>query len=473
MVCHPLFHELVLLALLWQLVISYWTWKQSQAPQHPLPQRTTRPAKVPKPFAGLTKKLHCQACEQGQEYIDQPPLSPPPLIAPPRGRPRTVDTHQCYCPTKTCAYYGWVGQGNIRANGHPGGRAWRQLHCVVCDTYFLETYGTLFYGKPRPAERMLRAIAALAEGLGIRAVARVFEVDPNTVQVWLSEAAAHFAAFSHSLLHDVHVNHVQFDELCAWISESKAEQESETEASEPLQRAPHWIWAAIDPVSKLLLAIEVGERTLEMAQRLVHHVVQILAPGCMPLFLTDGLKDYATALLTHFGQWVDPPRPRPTGRAPKPRWMPHSELLYAQVIKTYRRRRLVRMRQRVVFGTLAQVTQVLAPQGWHINTAFIERVNLTLRHHVAAVGRRVMTLCKREAGLRDQLHLAHTYYNFCLPHTSLRRPLVHPQATKGSGTAKRWHPCTPAMAAGLTDHVWTVREVLLFRVPPWPQPQGL
>jgi hypothetical protein len=58
MVCHPLFHELVLLALLWQLVISYWTWKQSQAPQHPLPQRTTRPSKVPKPFAGLTKKLH-------------------------------------------------------------------------------------------------------------------------------------------------------------------------------------------------------------------------------------------------------------------------------------------------------------------------------------------------------------------------------------------------------------------------------
>jgi IS1 family transposase len=317
---------------------------------------------------------------------------------------------------------------------------------------------------------MVRALAAVAEGLGIRAVARVFEVDPNTVQGWVSEAAAHLAAFSHSLLHEVHVTQVQFDELCAWLSASKGEQESEKEVSEPSQRSPHWIWVALDPVSKLLLAIEVGERTLERAQRLVHHVVQILAPGCIPLFLTDGLKEYATALLTHFGQWVSPPRPRSAGPAPKPRWVPHPALLYAQIIKTYRRRRLVRMHQRVVFGTLAQVTQVLAVHGWQINTAFIERVNLTLRQHVAAVGRRVTTLCKGEVGLRQQLALHQVYYNFCLPHASLRLSLSQPEPTKGTGSAKRWQPCTPAMAAGLTDHVWTLREVLRFRVPPWPQP---
>jgi hypothetical protein len=131
------------------------------------------------------------------------------------------------------------------------------------------------------------------------------------------------------------------------------------------------------------------------------------------------------------------------------------------------------MRQRVVFGTLARVMHILAPRGWHINTAFVERINLTLRQHVAAVGRRVMTLCKHEAGLRDQLHLYHPYDNFCLPHTSLRVPLAHPQPTKGSGSAQRWHPCTPAMVASLTAQVWTVREVLLFRVPPRLQPQGL
>ena len=184
------------------------------------------------------------------------------------------------------------------------------------------------------------------------------------------------------------------------------------------------------------------------------------------------LKEYATALLTHWGHWVQPPRLRPKGPAAKPRWMPQPELLYARVIKTYRRRRLVRMRPQVVFGTWAQVMHVLTPLGWHINTAFIERLNLTLRHHVAAVGRRVLTLCKGAASLRSQLHLSHTYYNFCLPHSSLRVPLALPQPTKGRGSAKRWHPCTPAVAAGLTDRVWTLREVLLFRVPPWPQPQG-
>jgi hypothetical protein len=95
------------------------------------------------------------------------------------------------------------------------------------------------------------------------------------------------------------------------------------------------------------------------------------------------------------------------------------------------------------------------------------------RQHIAAVGRRVNTLCKGEGGLQQQLLVFHCYYNFCLPHTSLRRSLPQPEPTNGSGSATQWRPCTPAMAAGLTDHVWSLREMLLFRVPPWPQPAGV
>jgi len=142
--------------------------------------------------------------------------------------------------------------------------------------------------------------------------------------------------------------------------------------------------------------------------------------------------------------------------------MPLPQLLYAQVIKTVRRRRLLRVHHRVVFGTLEAVQQVLTARGWQINTAFIERVNLSLRQHVAAVGRRVSTLCKSEEGLRQQLALYQTYYNFCLPHASLRQALPQPEPTKGTGSARQWRPCTPAMSAGLTDHVWTLREMLLF-----------
>ena len=210
-----------------------------------------------------------------------------------------------------------------------------------------------------------------------------------------------------------------------------------------------------------------------MAQHLVHSVAQVLAPDCAPLLLTAGFRAYLTALLTHYGHWVQPPRRLAHGPIPRPRWLPWPQLLYAQVVKTVRRRRLVNVTHHIVFGSLEAVNHILAPHGWHINTAFVERINLSIRQHVAAVGRRVSTLCKGEDGLRQQLTLYHTYYNFCLPHTSLRQPLPQPLPTNGSGSATQWRPCTPAMAAGLTDRVWTLREVLLFRVPPWPQPAGV
>ncbi len=94
-----------------------------------------------------------------------------------------------------------------------------------------------------------------------------------------------------------------------------------------------------------------------------------------------------------------------------------------------------------------------------------------MRQRVAALGRRVNTICQGEEGLQDQWVRFQVYHNFVLPHTSLRQPLTEPVATKGHGSAKQWGPCTPAMAAGLTDHVWSLRKVLLFRVPPWPQTQ--
>jgi IS1 family transposase/transposase-like protein len=378
-----------------------------------------------------------------------------------------------FCPHLHCDYCGWLGLNNLRANGHPSGGQWRQFHCTSCDGYFPEHHGTIFHGKQAAVELIVHVLACLAEGLGIRATARVFEVDPNTVLGWLVEAAEQLKAFAHYFLCEVHVHQVQLDELYAVLSAVKDGELSEDEAIKRLSRSPQWVWVAIDPVSKLLLAIDVGQRTLAMAQRVVHQVVQVLAPGCVPLFLTDGFKEYTTALLTHYGQWGQPERRQAQGPNPKPRWMPLPQLLYAQVVKTVRRRRLVRVHHRVVCGTLEAIQQVLAACGWQINTAFIERVNLSIRQHVAAVGRRVSTLCKGEEGLQQQLVLYQVYYNFCLPHASLHLPLLQPEPTKGNGSAKRWQPRTPAMAAGLTDHVWTLREVLLFRVPPWPQPAGM
>src|SRR5215471_19004062 len=194
---------------------------------------------------------------------------------------------------------------------------WRQFHCTSCEGYFPEHHGTLFYGKQVAVERIVHVLACLAEGLGIRATARVFEVDPNTVLAWLVEAAEQLRAFSAYFLCEVHVTQVQLDELYAVLSAVKDGEISEAKAIKRLSRSPHWVWVAIDPVTKLLVAIDVGERPLAMTQRFVHHVAQVLALDCALLFLTDGFREYATALLTHYGHWVQSPRRQAKGPLPK------------------------------------------------------------------------------------------------------------------------------------------------------------
>jgi IS1 family transposase len=407
----------------------------------------------PKPFAGFTRKPECPACEQeaGVQLSAAAPNAPPPRMTFTRGRRRHVDTTGHFCPQPTCAYHGRVGWGNIRAHGHPNGRRWRQLVCLSCKRHFLETHGTPLHGKQVDPDKLVWAIAALAEGLGIRAVARVFETDPTTILGWLVEAAEDLEAFSRHFLRDWDVEQVQMDELFALLSAVKDGEVSERQAIKRLSRSPHWVWVAMDPVCKLILAVDVGERTLAMAQRLVHQVTRVLAPHCAPLFLTDGFREYLTALVTHYGRWLQPKRRHDKEPQPQLRWMPLPGLLYAQGVKFYRRRRLVGVTHRVIFGPVATAASILAKWGWKINTAFAERLNLDFRQHVAAIGRRVNTLCKHEAGLHQQLALFHTYHNFVLPHASLRVPLPELEPVPGTGAIKRWQPRTPALAAGLTD----------------------
>src|SRR5262249_14185316 len=308
------------------------------APATPIQPKRPR-SNEPTPFTGLTTKPPCALCEREAAHPQPPPPVPPAPRPPTHRRPRTVDTSQHFCPQTGCRSRGWLGLGNVRANGHPSGGLWRQLQCTSCEGYFLETHGTIFHGKQAAVERIVRVLACVAEGLGIRATARVFEVDANTVWHWLVEAAEPLRAFSASFLCDLHLEQRQLDEVYAVLRARKAGEISDEEAITRLERAPSWVWTAMDPTSKLLVVVDVGHRTLVMAQRVVHQVTGVLAPGCVPLFLTDGLKDYATAILSHFGYWMHPERRQDKGPRLKPRWMPLPGLCYAQVVKSYRRRR--------------------------------------------------------------------------------------------------------------------------------------
>jgi transposase-like protein len=325
---YPFVGALVILLIL--LILRFWRVDKSAAAVTKPPRRNWEP----KPFAGYIHKPECELCEHGIDSQAQAPGAPPPRMIFTRGRRRQVDTTGHFCPHLTCSYHGRVGFGNIRANGHPNGRRWRQMVCLGCRGYFLETVGTPFHDKRVDPDKLVWAITALAEGVGIRAVARIFETNPNTVLGWLVEAAAHLEQFTCYYLHDLHVEQVQMDELFALLSAVKEGEMSEAKAIKRLSRSPHWVWTAMDPVSKLIVAWDVGLRTLAMAQRLVHQVRQVLAPACVPLFLTDGFREYVTALVGHYGQWIQPERRQDKGPQPKARWMPRPQLLYAQVVKS-------------------------------------------------------------------------------------------------------------------------------------------
>src|SRR5215468_5245557 len=130
MVSHLFFYQLMFLGLLWLCVMLHSAWPNEctggdQRPSKPLPPSRKR-SSDPKPFAGLTHKPPCVACEQAlQAPTVTSPGAPPLRITSTRGRKRQVDTSQHFCPNPDCAYRGWVGWGNLRANGHPNGGPWR------------------------------------------------------------------------------------------------------------------------------------------------------------------------------------------------------------------------------------------------------------------------------------------------------------------------------------------------------------
>jgi IS1 family transposase len=415
-----------------------------------------------RPFPFPTKRPECPLCkaEEGSLSSEATP-EPPPLIPHKRGRRHSIYTDRCFCPNNDCEYYGWFARGNICSNGHPNSGKWRQLKCIVCKTYFMETEGTIFYCSKVSPDKMIFALKVMAEGLGIQSTARILDLDVNTVQDWLKQGSEHMEAVSNYLMRELNLSQVQVDELWSLLGER--------DELAPQKRNTRWVWIAIDPESKLCLDFLIADRSLESAQVFIHQMSQLLAPGCVPLFLSDGYKPYATAILTHFGHWVQ--RFSEKGRRLPLRWMPLPDLTYAQVVKRRVRKRLVSVKHKVVYGSKESVRDRIRQSiGNVINTSFVERMNLTLRHHVPALARRTIQIAKTALGLEQQLSLVGAKYNFCLPHSSLRLPLPAPIPTKGNGSPKLWEQRTPAMAAGITDHIWTMEELLMFRAPPYYQP---
>ena len=224
-----------------------------------------------------------------------------------------------------------------------------------------------------------------------------------------------------------------------------------------------WLWLAIDPCTKLLPVLHLGPRTQHAAHLLIHSLQRLLAHDCLPLFTSDGLNLYFSALTAHFGEWLQVGQ---RGRNVR-RWQVAAGLIYGQVKKSSQQRKLVRVSHVMRLGTedaLKAALQELGLSG-RLNTAFIERANLTIRHGIAALARRTWATAQQSSHLLAHLEWWRASYHFVRPHESLRVALMQPRERGGNRLSQRYRQRTPAMAAGRTTRRWTAREVLTCPLP--------
>ncbi len=226
-----------------------------------------------------------------------------------------------------------------------------------------------------------------------------------------------------------------------------------------------WVWIAFAPVWRLVVAFVIGKRDQASADLLLARVAHV-TDDHLPFFTSDQLPQYKHAILTTYGEWYQPERQGTRGASPHPRRRPLPGLLYAQVVKKRAKGRVVEVDTRVVFGTQECVAAYLAtsPVSQMVNTSFVERDNLTQRQSNRRLTRRTNGFSKDLTWFEKQLWVSLAYYHLVLPHKRLQEPLPTPEPTRGVGSLRKWRPVTPAMAAGLTDHVWTTNELLSYRV---------
>jgi transposase-like protein/IS1 family transposase len=350
-----------------------------------------------------------------------------------------MDLATVFCPNLDCPARGQMGQGNISIHS----RKEQRLICKQCHKTFTTTTGTAFYRLHTPAETVSLVLTLMAHGCPLQAIVVAFGFDERTVAAWFARAGRQAQAVQEYVVEQPRdLGQVQADEI-------RVKQQGKIS----------WMALAISVGTRLWLAGEVSEqRDLGLIRRLLSRV-RHCAARCPLLVCTDGFRAYPRAIRETFRD------PLPTGQPGRPRWQGWNTLYIAQVVKHSVQQRVVRIERRILAGTAARVEKLRRrSQGGPgvINTAYIERLNATFRAHLAPLTRRSRALARCTTTVHSGMYLIGTVYNFCTYHTSLSRAVAGVLA-----------PQTPAMAAALTDHRWTVHELLSFHVPPprWTPPK--
>jgi IS1 family transposase/transposase-like protein len=366
------------------------------------------------------------------------------------------------CPNSNCEHYQLINRGNIRAISTyltASGKR-RIFQCQTCGQTFSETRDTVFFDLRTPEEKVMLALKMLLVRVGLSDIGFVLGVTEATVLEWLERAAQQAEKINHHLLRELPVTQVQLDELWNFIERKRSahdtpQGESVAEATDGRQ----WIWISYAPQFRLILATVVAPRCFESAVQLIQLTAAIVLG--VPCFFSDGFSGYLPALLEVYYRLKPFAPTGKRGRPKNPVKEPHPDLVYAQVIKEKAQGRLKRLTERVLCGA-----ERLKTLGFTISTSLIERVNLTLRHALAPLVRKTWSFCKERVQLRRRVTFFHAFYNFARPHQSLRLPLLAEEVQAPGLFQRKWQPRTPGMAAGLTEHVWSFRELLTAKFEP-------
>jgi transposase-like protein len=355
-----------------------------------------------------------------------------------------MNPQDAFCPNLECPARGQRGRDNIRVHS----RMEQRYQCNVCERTFCARAGTVFYRLRTPPETVLMVLALLVYGCPLQAIVKVFGFDERTVKSWWQRAGTHCESVHEQLIGQAQLDlgQVQADEI-----KVKAQGQS------------LWMALALMVPTRLWLGGALSHRRDQaLIERLVAQVRAVALHR--PLLLAvDGFASYVSAFEAAFRTKL--PRFGQRGRC---QWRAWSDISIVQVVK----RRAVgglQIERRVVRGCLSEVERLLSASqgGGTINTAFIERLNATFRQRLSWLTRRTRTLAQQPKTLQAGMFFLGCVYNWCDLHQSLRVRLWVGRH------GYRWVGRTPAMATGLTDHPWSLQELLTFQVPPprWVPPR--